>query len=109
MVKRFGPGASMIRQPWKPPPETCQQDQPIPSTPDLHVKRAGVPNREQQAETLVKQDLEMDDMISTFATTSLGLVPPSVTRKQKKADSAARTSQVANSVDSVNREVLPKS
>jgi hypothetical protein len=99
----------MIRQPWKPPPESCQQDQSMQSNPDLNVKRAGAPDREQPAETVVKKDLEIDDIISTFATTSLGLIPPSVTRKQKKRESAAHMGQVANSADSVNREIMRKS
>jgi len=100
----------MIRQPWKPPLETSQQGQSImTSNSDLHVEPADAPDRGQHVETVAKEDLEMDDITSALATTSLGLVPPSVTRKQKKRDSAAHTGQAANGIDSVGREMMQKS
>jgi hypothetical protein len=107
MVKRFGPGASMIRQPWKAPIEDCRQEQPVLQKQNSKPDNTGEPSLKEHGRMVAKEDTDMEQMTSTLSTTSLGLVPPSVTRKQKKRDPNAQFNPGSNSLKAVNREAVP--
>jgi hypothetical protein len=78
MVKRFGPGASMIRQPWK----VSNENPPSDLGPQAEQNQAANSN----FVTETSDDFDMDALTSRLAATSLQLVPPSVARKQKKRE-----------------------
>lgn len=92
MVKRFGPGASMIRPAWQPDSQkTSAKDKPDPgqsSQTDSPSRgcRAARGTHVAAADHDTEEggnDMDVDALTQSLATTSLAFVPASVNRKKK--------------------------